>query len=79
MHPTIQLPDQWGVELPRAAKRHGVGPGEYAAQLIQANLPVAERFNARRSLFDEWSTEDATSDSAELAWRQQEWEQPGKS
>ena len=74
MNLTIQLPDQWGDALRREAARHGIAPGEYAAQLIQNNLPAAERVKAMRVLFDQWSAEDVTSDTAEIARRQAEWE-----
>ena len=79
MNLTIQLPDQLSDELRREAARHGIAPDEYAAQLIQNNLPVAERVEAARLLFNQWSAEDATSDTAEITRRQAEWETLKKS
>jgi hypothetical protein len=75
MHLTIKLPDDLASELEHEAQRHGVDPQQYAARIIQENLPAAERAKALRELFAQWDAEDATDDPEELARRQKEWDQ----
>jgi hypothetical protein len=72
---SFELPDNLAAALQREAARRGIDPGHYAAQLIQENLPAAERAKALRALFAQWASEDATEDPAELARRQKEWDE----
>ena len=72
---TIQLPQDLGEALRREAQRRGIDAEQLAAQIIQENLPPAERAAALRSLFAQWAAEDATEDPEELERRQVEWEQ----
>jgi hypothetical protein len=70
----INLPEDLAQELQREADRRGVEPAPFAVQLLRENLSASERARGLHDLFAKWAAEDATSDPAELARRQQEWE-----
>jgi len=72
---TINIPEDLAQELQREADRRGVEPAPFAVQLLRENLSASERARCLRELFSRWASEDATSDPAELARREQEWEQ----
>ena len=72
---TISVPEDVAEELQREASRRGVEVAPFAVQLLRENLSASERARGLRDLFAKWAAEDATNDPAELAKRQQEWEQ----
>jgi uncharacterized protein YhaN len=77
---TVQIPPEAEARLRSAAAQLGVDAAEYAQRLIEQGLsqlcaasPAADRATAE--LLARWDAEDATSDPAEIARRQQEWEE----
>lgn len=78
---TIHIPPELESRLKSEAARLGVGEEEYAKRLLAQGLapaqPVADQ--ATLDLLAQWEAEDATDDPAEIARRQQEWEEFRKS
>ena len=74
---TLMVPLNSDLErrLAQEAARRGVGPGEYAARLIEEHLPPPRRGSSLTQLFSEWDAEDQTSDSGEISRRNQEFEE----
>jgi hypothetical protein len=72
---TISLPAEVESRLVHQASRLGLAPDEYASRLIAQHLPPMEARASLGDLFAEWDREDATDDPAELARRNQEFEE----
>jgi hypothetical protein len=70
---TIQLSPQTEERLKSEASRRGIEPAEFATQLIEQGLSTPNQ--ATLDLLQKWRQQDATTDPAELARRQQEGEQ----
>src|SRR4051812_18478577 len=76
----IELPAELENRLKIEAQTRGVAPEEYARKLLEENLPKSSppeeaQGNSLQRLFAQWDAEDATDDPAEIARRQQEWEE----
>ena len=73
---TVQIPDELATRLQLESMRRGVTIDKTLAQIIEERLivPVGEK-NALSEMFAQWNREDATDDPAEIARRQQEWEE----
>jgi hypothetical protein len=73
---TIALPAEIELRLESEASRQGIATEEYVKQLILHHLPSpSQAASSVKILFDRWQEEDRTDDPAELARRQQEFEQ----
>lgn len=65
-------------QLREEATRRGIGPAEYARQIIEQRLSASQTNGPRQSvleMLDEWDREDETDDRTEIAVRQQDFEQ----
>ena len=71
----IALPPEVEKRLQGEASRHGLAPAEFAAKLITEHLSPAPVGSSLGDLFAQWEREDATTDPAELARRNQESEE----
>lgn len=73
----IELPAELEKRLRSEAQTHGVAPEDYARKVLEENIPkpIAPEGNSLQRLFAQWDAEDATDDPAEIARRQQEWEE----
>ena len=71
---TIELTPEEEARLQVVAHRQGIAPAECARRLLSEHLPPLAPGEATLALFAQWETEDATSDPAEIAERNQEWE-----
>lgn len=70
---TVDLTTEEEARLAAAAHERGVAADERLRQLITECLPAPE--DRTLELFAQWEAEDATDDPAELASRNQEWEE----
>lgn len=73
----IELPAELEKRLRNEAQTHGVAPEDYARKVLEENIPkpLPAEGNSLQRLFAKWDAEDATDDPAEIARRQQEWEE----
>ena len=76
---SIEIPAELAGRLRENAARLGLDPPAYAKQLIEENLPPAERAATLHELFAQWDAEDATDDPAEIEARRRDWEEMKKS
>lgn len=80
---TITIPPELESRLKSEAARVGMNETEYAKRLLEQGLvsapaqPVVDQ--ATLDLLAKWDAEDATDDPAEIARRQEEWEEFRKS
>jgi hypothetical protein len=75
---TITLHQDVQEKLLREASRLGVPPEEFARRAIEEKLAASDatgRNQALLDVLDEWDREDATDDDAEIARRQQDFEE----
>src|SRR4051794_17481426 len=77
---TIQLRPELETRLTEEARRQGVAPNDFAVKLIEQGLPNAAAHGAvpNQAAIDvlrQWEEENATDDPAEIARRQQEFEE----
>jgi hypothetical protein len=72
---TITLPSDIELRLKGEASRHGLDAADFARKLIVENLPPVQEKQSIDALFAKWNEEDRTDDLAEIARRQQEFEE----
>jgi len=72
---TISLPPEVESRLQVEASRHGLPKEEYARNLIVEHLPPTGEGSSLAALLAQWEQEDATTDAAEIARRNQEVEE----
>jgi len=72
---TIALPPEIEDRLKGEASRRGLAAEEYAQKIIIEHLPVSNATASLSDLFAEWDAEDHTDDPAEIARRNQEFEE----
>jgi hypothetical protein len=72
---TLDIPSDLEARLRREAGELGIGVPEYAAQVLSRSVALPPGDNSLRNLFDRWSREDATKDPAEIARRNEEFEE----
>ena len=64
--------------LRHEATLRGIDPAEYASQIIEQSLSAPQNQNSRPStleMLDQWDREDETDDPAEIARRQQDFDE----
>ena len=79
---TIEIPPETEKRLKTEAARLGIPETEYAKQAIERSLPPETPVivdQATLDLLAQWDKEDETDDPAEIARRQEEWEEFRKS
>jgi hypothetical protein len=72
---TIALPPDIEDRLKGEASRRGGSAQEYAQKIIIEHLPESKSNASLSDLFAEWDAEDHTDDPAEIARRNQEFEE----
>lgn len=75
---TVKLAPAVEEKLLREASRLGMRPEDFARMAIEEKLSpseVARRHPSMLEVLDEWDREDATDDPAEIARRQQDFEE----
>jgi len=71
----LDIPKVLEARLREAADRVGMVPADYAARIIADHLTPATASGSLRDLFAEWEAEDATTDPAEIARCNEEFDQ----
>lgn len=75
----IELDPELERRLKDEARRAGLTVSEYAQRLLDEALPgeaaPQPQIDPTIALFQQWEREDATTDPAELARREKEWEE----
>jgi hypothetical protein len=72
---TITIPHDLEVRLRSEAARQGVEPERYATRLLAERLAPPQEGQSLADLFAQWTAEDHTDDPAELARRNEEFEE----
>jgi hypothetical protein len=74
---TITIPSEMEARLKGEAQRRGLAADEYARRLIERGLggAQAESDQATLDVLDRWERDSATTDPADLARREREFEQ----
>ena len=72
---TIALPQEIEDRLRGEALSRGLAAEEYAQKIIIEHLPTSKPTGSLSELFAEWDAEDHTDDPAEIARRNQEYEE----
>jgi hypothetical protein len=71
----LNIAEELTRRLEEGAHRLGLETSEYARQIIESNLPSSANTRSLPELFAQWDAEDATNDPAEIAARNEEFEQ----
>jgi hypothetical protein len=72
---TITIPSDLEARLRSEAARKGVEPERYATRLLAEHLAPPQSSQSLADLFAQWEAEDYTDDPAELARRNEEFEE----